>query len=195
MAEPENVRGFLTERGPLGPLIYVLSFGLLHPVGMPAFFFIIPAALVWPAGLAVALSVTGAVLAGTVAYAVAHGLGHGWIDEHMPERLRRATERARERPFRTTVLVRLVFFLFAPAHWALAISGVRLRPFLLGSIVGLTPMMVFYVVGGKAATLWMIEQEPAVWVGLAVALGLVWLGVRALRARRGPADPGEGAAG
>jgi uncharacterized membrane protein YdjX (TVP38/TMEM64 family) len=193
MAEPENVRGFLAETGPLGPVVYVLSFALLHPLGVPGLFFVIPASLVWPVGLATALSVVGASLAGAVAFGVAHRMGVAWIEQHMPERLQRATERARERPFRTVFLVRLFFFLFSPAHWALAISGVPFGPFLIGSILGFTPLMLLYVAGGRTAALWMVGQRPWVWAGIGILLGFVWLGGSALRRRRaGPGgEPGD----
>lgn len=191
MAEPENVRAFLAETGAFGPLVYVASFALLHPLGMPGLFFLIPASLVWPVGVAIALSVTGATLAGVLAYGIAHGFGYAWVERHMPERLQRATERARERPFRTVFMVRFIFFLFSPAHWALAISGVPFRQFLLGSIFGFTPWMVVYVVGGRTATLWIVDQPPWVWAGIVALLAVAWLAGRALRARRQrPGDEG-----
>lgn len=194
MAEPENVRGFLAETGALGPLVYVASFALLHPLGVPGLFFIIPASLVWPVGFAVTLSVAGASLAGVVAFGVTHRFGYDWVERHMPERLQRATERARERPFRTVFLVRFFFFLFSPAHWALAISGVSFRPFLIGSILGFTPWMLIYVAGGRTATLWMTGQRPWVWATVGILLGIVWLAASAVRARRkGARDARDGA--
>ena len=63
----------------------------------------------------------------------------------LPERVRRYTTRARERGFHTALVVRLVLFLFPPAHWALSISGIRFTPFLLGSALGFVPGMTVWV--------------------------------------------------
>jgi uncharacterized membrane protein YdjX (TVP38/TMEM64 family) len=149
VTDPERVRAFLTERGPLGPLLWTLAFSFLQPFGMPGAAFLIPASLVWPPALAIPLGVAGSTGAGFVAFVLARWIGREVLMERLPENVRKRTAPAREHGFRTALAVRLALFLFPPAHWALAISGIRLVPFLLGSAVGFLPWVVVWVFGTR----------------------------------------------
>ena len=68
--EPERVRALLTETGAVGPLVWGLAFVVLQPFGMPGAAFMIPAALVWPPAVAIALCLAGATGAGALAFAL-----------------------------------------------------------------------------------------------------------------------------
>ncbi len=168
----ERIHALLAESGPWGPLFFVLAFAVLEPFGVPGVVFVIPASLAWPTSVAVALSVLGATGAGAVSFLLARGvLGHT-AERYLPARVRRFTETARANPIRTVLVVRLLFFLAAPAHWALSLSGVRFAPFLIGSLIGFTPGMWAFVVFGRAA-IEFLEQQHDGWVwpaALAVAL-------------------------
>ena len=149
VADPERVRAFLTERGPLGPLLWTLAFACLEPFGMPGAAFLIPASLVWPPALAIPLGVAGSTGAGIVAFVLARWIGRDVLMERLPESVRRRAAPAREHGFRTALMVRLALFLFPPAHWALAISGIRFVPFVLGSALGFLPWVVAWVLGTR----------------------------------------------
>jgi uncharacterized membrane protein YdjX (TVP38/TMEM64 family) len=144
-AEPERIRTLLTETGVVGPLLWLLAFACLEPFGLPGAVFMIPASLVWPPALAIPMCVAGATGAGAFAFALARWIGPAAIEARLPERARRHTARARERGFRTALVVRLLLFLFPPAHWALGISGIRFTPFLLGSALGFLPGITVWV--------------------------------------------------
>ncbi len=173
--DAERVRAFLTGTGALGPVVYVLAFAALEPLGVPGAVFVVPASLVWPTWLAVLLSVAGAVGAGFVSYVIARWVAYDWLQARLPERVKRFTAHARERPLRSVILVRLVFFLAAPAHWALGVSGVRIGPLLLGSAIGFTPGMIALVVLGRESIAWIRERDPVVWVALVAVALLAWL--------------------
>jgi uncharacterized membrane protein YdjX (TVP38/TMEM64 family) len=85
------------------------------------------------------------------------------FEERLPARLRAFTATAREHPLRSVIAVRVLFGLAAPAHWALALSGVRFAPFLAGSLVGFVPPMTLFVVFGRAAIDW-LERQHAAWI-------------------------------
>jgi uncharacterized membrane protein YdjX (TVP38/TMEM64 family) len=91
----------------------------------------------------------------------------------LPARLRAFTAHAREHPLRSVIAVRVLFGLAAPAHWALALSGVRFAPFVIGSLIGFVPPMALFVVFGRAAIEW-LERQQSAWIwpsALALALG------------------------
>ncbi|MCP3986735.1 MAG: TVP38/TMEM64 family protein [bacterium] len=176
LTDPERLRALLTDSGPLGPLLYVLAFSLIEPLGMPGIVFIGPATTIWPYWTVVGLSLAGAVGAGIVSYIAARWFLRGWVQEHLPPRIRRFTLHAEERPLRTVILVRLVFFLAAPAHWALGISNIRFLPFVLGSLIGFALPMMGLVYGTEAVVTYLQENGIDEWVAaIAAAIAAVLL--------------------
>jgi uncharacterized membrane protein YdjX (TVP38/TMEM64 family) len=183
VAHPERARALLAGSGALGPLLWWGAFACLTPFGLPGAVFLIPASLVWPPAFAIPMCVAGATGAGALAFGLARWIGPETIVARLPERVRRHTHAARERGFRTAFLVRLVLFLFAPAHWALGISGIRFAPFVLGSALGFLPGVTLWVFGVREFAS-RVERLPA-WqaVGLGVALLVGFLAFRTWRRR------------
>jgi len=193
----ENIHRLLDESGVWGPALYVLAFALLEPFGVPGAVFILPASLAWPAEFAVAMSVLGATGAGITSFWLARGVLGDKFEQRLPARLRAFTATAREHPLRSVIAARILFGLAAPAHWALALSGVRFTPFVLGSVVGFVPPMTAFVVFGRAAIAWLERQQNAwIWpaaIALA-ALGFLayrWWFRRTPRRLRDPASHGD----
>ncbi|MBW2241799.1 MAG: TVP38/TMEM64 family protein [Deltaproteobacteria bacterium] len=181
LTDAERMQALLADSGVLGPLLYVAVFALIEPLGVPGIFFIGPATTVWPYWTVVGLSLAGAVGAGIVSYIAARWFLRDWVQEHLPPRVRRFTRHAEERPLRTVILVRLVFFLAAPAHWALGISNIRFVPFVLGSMIGFAPPMMALVFGTEALVAYLQEngldwRAGVVAAGVAVVLllGYLW---------------------
>jgi len=54
-----NVERLLTQTGILGPIIFVLLMWCTQPLGVPGFVYMVPAGIVWPYPLAIALSWIG----------------------------------------------------------------------------------------------------------------------------------------
>jgi uncharacterized membrane protein YdjX (TVP38/TMEM64 family) len=176
----ENIHRALAESGAWGPVLYVAAFALLEPFGVPGAVFVLPASLAWPTEFAVAMSVLGATGAGITSFVLARGVLGDKFEQRLPPRLRLFTATAREHPLRTVIAVRVLFGLAAPAHWALALSGVRLGAFVVGSLIGFIPPMLLFVVFGRAAIEW-LEQQPHAWIWPAaiVAAGLGYFAYRA----------------
>lgn len=177
VADPERVRALLAESGALGPLLWALAFACLEPFGMPGAAFLIPASLVWPPTLAIPLGVAASTGAGVVAFVLSGWIGREVLEARLPEGVRKRTAQARERGFRTALVVRLALFLFPPAHWALAISGIRFVPFVLGSAVGFLPWVVVWVLGTRevARRLEGLPTFEAVALGVALVVFVVAL--------------------
>lgn len=179
LAEPERLRALLADTGALGPALWLLAFALFEPFGMPGALFMIPASLAWPPAVAIAMCVAGATGAGVVAFVLARWIGREAVVARLPERARRTTAHARERGFRTAFVVRLLLFLFPPAHWALGISGIRFVPFVLGSALGFLPGITVWVLVTRevALELGRLPGWEAAALGaaaLALAAGLAW---------------------
>ena len=182
LSNPEQAAELLRSMGVWGYVLYVASFALLEPFFVPGILFIFPAALIWPSWLAFVLSLLGATGAGAVGFVFARFLARDWVSAHIPERVRRWDEGLAARPIRTVVLIRLLFFLLPPAHWALGLSAVRFPALIVGTLIGFIPGIaaLTFVGGGLADSLGGESPDIWRWVALAVVVlvALNWLSRR-----------------
>ncbi len=169
-SDVETARATLASWGAWAYVLYFLSFSLLEPLGVPALMFIIPASIVWGPWLALGLSLPAGVCAGILGFTFARYLARDWVASRLPARLRRFDDRLDENAFAAVALVRLVFFLFPPAHWLLGLSRVRFVPFVLGTAVGLVPGLLAAAFLGGGVAQWLVHQPLSVWALLAAAI-------------------------
>lgn len=143
-----NIETLLTDNGLVGPLIFVLVMWLTQPLGLPGLVFMVPAGIVWPYPLAIALSWIGNMGASYVAFVFARWLGRDWVQARIPKRMHRYYDRLETGGVGVVVLLRLVFGQLPPADWLLGVSKVDTRTFLIGTGIGIIPGVVFFVVAG-----------------------------------------------
>jgi uncharacterized membrane protein YdjX (TVP38/TMEM64 family) len=182
--EPERVRELLVESGVWGPLAFLAAFALLEPFGVPGTVFVLPAALVWPAGLALALSWIGALLASVIGFGFARWMGREWVQARLPQSLRVYDERLAERGLQTVIAIRLTFFMLPATHWALGLSRVRFAPYVAGSAIGYLPRLIVIVLFGKGVSAIFTSQSPLVWLSTAIVVAAVFVLLRRRRHSR-----------
>jgi len=71
----------------------------------------------------------------------------------------------------------LMFFLAPWAHWALGLSPVSLRAYLVGTAIGYIPWIVAFTFFGAAIVEWGSQQPSEVWIGIATAAVLSFIAV------------------
>ncbi|MGE0710950.1 MAG: TVP38/TMEM64 family protein [Planctomycetota bacterium] len=131
--------------GPWGVALLLAAFTLGLLLQVPGMVFAATAILCygpWAGGLLAYLGGTFAVCA---VFLLVRGAGGDLLDELDRPWLRAALERIHERPVRTVALLRLVFWTSPQLNYALALSGVRFVPHLLGTLIGLIPIKVCVV--------------------------------------------------
>lgn len=185
--EIETLREIVDRAGYWGPVVFIVLFGL-EGIGVPGVVFMVTAIALWPPPLAFLFNWLGAQMAGLVGFSYARWVGRDWIAERLPERVRRFEARVAERGVLAVVLIRVFFFLAPPAHWALGLSPVSFRAYLVGSAIGFVPGMLVVSYAGGPALRWFAEQPGELWMGLGAAFlvgtGIWWL----LQRRSAPAD-------
>jgi uncharacterized membrane protein YdjX (TVP38/TMEM64 family) len=181
VSDGDRVEEFFTERGALGPIVFLLAMWVLQPAGVPGLVFMVPAAVVWPLPTAMALSWVGNMGASTIAFAMARHLAREWVQNHMPTRLQGWDQRLADGGLGQVFLLRVVTGQFTPADWLLGVSTVRFRTFLIGTGLGIVPGIVLATtIGGGLVDLLGNHR-----VRLPLLAGLVGFAVvrRARRAR------------
>lgn len=136
----------------------------------------------------------GSTLGATAAFLVGRRLGRDWVRGRIGDRvtLRGVGEAIEREGFQVVLLLRLSPLIpFNALNYALALTGVRLRDYVLGSWIGMLPGTVLYVwLGAGARSLAAVvtgtAERPAAWLalfaaGLVATAVAVWLVARAAR--------------
>jgi uncharacterized membrane protein YdjX (TVP38/TMEM64 family) len=179
----DRTRTLLESFGPWAYVAFVASFTVLQPFGVPAIFWVLSAALLWPFELAFPLSLAGAVGGASVGFVFARYLARDWVAARVPERLRHIDKRFAARGLAGVVLVRLVFHLFPPTHWALGLSSVSYGVYAFGTFLASAFNIGIVTYFGKPAFEWIEAHATLSWAILGTTVAAVLVVRRALRAR------------
>lgn len=185
----EQVRAWTGAAGWAAPIAFALLYAAFTLVPAPATVLSITAGVLFglPVGLAAAMS--GAVLGATVAFGLSRGLGRSAVARIPSERLAWLDERLGRRGLGAVVGVRLVPVIPFPAlNYACGLTGIGLRDYVLGTIVGIVPSAVAYTtIGAYGADPGSVPFLLAVGGVVALILGGVVVSRRRRRAAAVPA--------
>jgi uncharacterized membrane protein YdjX (TVP38/TMEM64 family) len=140
--QPERVAQLATElrETAFAPWIVLLVYVLGSLLMVPLTALIMATALTFGFWQATAYSVLGASLGGVAGFGLGQWLGHDTVHRLAGSRLRRASELLARGGLLSVVTVRLIPVApFTIANLMLGASGVRLRDFVLGSVLALLP--------------------------------------------------------
>lgn len=186
--------GWIGRRGALGGVLLCLAW-------IPAAVLFVPGSvltlgtgfLLGPAWGLLVVSV-GSTLGATAAFVVGRWLGREWVRERIGghQRLGGVDSAIEREGFKVVLLLRLSPLIpYNALNYALSLTGVGLREYVIGSWLGMLPGTVLYVALGAgarslAAAMTGAGERPVAWLAL-VAAGLlataaaVWLVARAAR--------------
>lgn len=186
----DGMRAVVDAWGPLGPLVFMA-------IMVGGFFLPGPELLLVAAGGVLFGPLWGFVYAWLAAVVGTAGVfllvrytAQDWAQRalrHRFARLRALDQRLHHNGFALVAVLRLLLFLTPPLSWALGASRVRLTDYVLGTALGIAPMMGLAVVfahrvAGAGSTADMLELDvvlPGAALVLLIAVGLV-LGRRML---------------
>lgn len=175
----ESIRGLVRSAGWFGPPLFVALFLLQGMALSPAFPFLLAAGFIWPPWQAFGLNMAGCLASCLIGFFYARTLGRDLVAARLPESMRRFEARVVERELPTVILMRTLFFVGPYVHWALGLSPVSLRAYVIGSLIGCLPWVIGFTFFGSVGLEWAQEQGPQLWVplgvvGVAAAAALVW---------------------
>lgn len=180
----DKVHALIDSWGVWAYVLYLLTFVLLMPFGVPAFVWVLPAGLLWPFWVAYPLSLLAVAGGSSVGFLFARYIAREWVAARMPGRVRRIDEKFSAKGLRSVILFRLVFQLGAPTHWLLGLSSVGYGTFVLGTVLGAMPVVALVAWLGPEVVHW-VEMHGVLAIALlAVLIAGVILMRRMLKARR-----------
>ncbi len=144
-AAVEDLRVAMQSAGPWGALLFVVVFCLGELIHVPGLVFVAAGVLAYGQVQGGALSYLAGVASMTVSFLVVRGVSGQALAEIDKPWLKRAMQWVDARPVTTIAALRAVLLLSPPLNYALALSSVRLREYVLGSALGLIPPILVAV--------------------------------------------------
>ena len=181
----------MRDAGPWGVLVFFAVMTATVAVGVPGLVFVAAVAAVWPVAAAIAVFLAGGLAASCIRLAFVRSVGRSWVEARLPERFRRWDKRLSNGGVRTVLVVRLATNLAAPADWVLALSRVRFRHFLVGTVIGRLPITIVWILAGPGVLGWLGGASPVLWLVLAAAVVPAAMARRSFTPRAARADAGE----
>ncbi len=148
LGDEERLTEIVDDLGWIAPFVYTIVFTLLVPVGVPGLVFVLPAAVVFPAPVAIAVCLVAGYLSSAAGVWFARTVGRKTVEAKMPSSFRKWDERIAKRGLAAVLALRILTYLAAPADWLLGLSSISTRTIVVGTGVGLVPPTVLYVVAG-----------------------------------------------
>lgn len=135
--DPERIRTLVTACGVWGVLAFLLLFALGELAHIPGMVFVVAGILAYGRGAGFFVALAGAVFSVTVSFVLVRKLGGQALQEIRWRFVQRLLARLDQRPVSTVFVLRSILWLAPPLNFALAMSNVRFRDYLVGSALGL----------------------------------------------------------
>jgi phosphatidylserine/phosphatidylglycerophosphate/cardiolipin synthase-like enzyme/uncharacterized membrane protein YdjX (TVP38/TMEM64 family) len=181
----ETVRGL--GQAPWGPPAGLGGFVAASLVGVPVTLLILVSALVFGPATGALVALIGSMLSAWAGYGIGEITGRAAVERLAGGRLERLSRRLARRGILTMITVRIVPVApFAVLNLFAGASHLRLRDFLIGTLIGMLPGVLAMAVFAEGLLSLIgrtdLRAVALVLVGLLSLGGLVWAGRRALRA-------------
>lgn len=135
--DPEAIRSAVREAGPLGVLLFAAVFAAGEFIHIPGMVFVAAGILAYGELLGFFVSLLAAIGSVCFSFAVVRALGGKALTRIQRPFLRRMLAQLDSQPIRTVVVLRLLLWLAPALNYALALSSLRFRDYLIGSAFGL----------------------------------------------------------
>lgn len=142
----EGVRRTVEAYGLLGVAAFVVLFAVGELLHVPGLVFVAAAVALWGPALGGGAAAVGALVSLVTSFVVVRGVGGSHRPEVRWAFVQRLLSGLERRPIATVAFLRAVLILSPPVTYALALSPVRFRDYLVGSAVGLVPPLSIAVV-------------------------------------------------
>lgn len=137
----ERIQALMLDLGALGFLAYVGIFAAGELMHIPGMLFVAAAMLAYGPAVGAAAGLAGAIVSLTVSFYVVRVVGGQPLGEIQRPFIRRMLAHLDARPITTIAILRVLFQLMPAINYGLAMSKVRYRDYIVGSVVGMVPVI------------------------------------------------------
>lgn len=171
---PERIRQFVLSFGVWAPAVYLAGYG--QPiVPLPASVMLVAAGLAFGTGWGMAAALAGSMIRACGAFLLARRLGREAIARLLHGHIARLDESISRNGLVAVLLIRLVSGLpYDVQNYSLGFTKVAFGPYVLGTLLGISPLCFAFVFFGHALTdprhLWVVVLAIVLVAGLAAAV-------------------------
>jgi len=138
----EALRAWMEGAGLTGFLIFVAIMVAGQLVQIPAMVFFVAAIFAYGGAVGAVASLAGAIVSVSITFFVVRTIGGQPLAELSQPWARRILDHLDEHPVRSVALLRIALWALPPLNYALAMSSIGYRDYIVGSILGLIPPIV-----------------------------------------------------
>lgn len=146
-----NMKGWMAEAGPWGVLLFAVVFVVGELLQVPGLLFVAVGVISYGRLMGGSLSFAVAVLSVCFSFVIVRGVGGKALGEIETAWVKKVMAKLDECPITTIAVLRVVLIMSPQLNYALALTNVRFRDYLIGSVVGLIPPILAFVVFFDAA--------------------------------------------
>ena len=152
-----NLKDAAEQAGPLGAPLLFAATALGELIHIPGLVFVGVSVAVWGKLAGGLIGFGAAVFSVSVSFVVVRAVGGKALAEIERPFMKRMMARLEARPILTVFVLRLVLIMSPPLNYALALSSIRMRDYVVGSALGLAPpiLVSVFVID------WLLAQDPA----------------------------------
>lgn len=149
--QAEQLRGQFIKLGLWGPLVFLLISAIRPITLFPKSIICMLGGYLFGLVGGTILSVVGSVIGAAIAFWIAKKIGRGSLERLLGNKLKAFDTRAEKHGFTATLYMRLIPFLpFDGINYGAGLSRIQFRDFLLGTALGIIPMVYLYVSLGSS---------------------------------------------
>ncbi len=132
----EALRKFANGFGLLGPILFIIIAALAITFYIPSTTIIWLGVTIFGGFLGTIFSTMSIYIAAVLIYFIAQRLGRDFVVSYISgKKLKKLERRLQQRGFWTVFYLRLIFFMFYPLNWLMALSNINFRDFFLGTVL------------------------------------------------------------
>jgi len=140
----DAMRAFVNSFGALAPLVHILLYAVTVTCFVPATVMTVAGAVVFGKVVGAAYNILGASLGAILSFLVGRHLGRDLAARFIRGKLLELDAAAERKGFAAIFYLRLCYFPFVPLNYAAALTRIRFRDFLWGTVLGILPGTFIY---------------------------------------------------
>jgi len=152
--DAETIRDAVQSAGVWGILVFLVSFSIGLFVHVPGLVFVGAAVIAWGQFWGFWMGLCGGVVALQVSFHIVRSVGGNALTTIEKPWLKRGLEQLDKRPIATIAAARIALIFSWPLTYALAMSQVRPRQYLIGSVIGL----IVPLLGAAIFFEWLVQE-------------------------------------
>lgn len=152
---PQSLREGFAAHGAWGFMAFAALFALGNLIQLPGWFFLAAAVLALGPVWGALTTLSAALLSCSVTFFVVRAFGASALRELPGPLARRLFSRLDAHPVRSVALLRLLFQTVPALNYALALSGLRFRDYMLGTLIGLPGPLIVHATFFDTLAGWM----------------------------------------